>query len=60
MFVPRPGATAEDDGVVLAPGIDADGRGIMLVMQAGSWTELARVTLPWALPNRFHGCWLPS
>lgn len=58
VFVPRPGAAAEDDGVVVAPGVDGEGRGFVLVMDAGSWTELARVQLPFAVPNRFHGIWL--
>eukprot|EP00878_Enallax_costatus_P013309 GHUV01013914.1.p1 GENE.GHUV01013914.1~~GHUV01013914.1.p1 ORF type:complete len:366 (+),score=113.14 GHUV01013914.1:1044-2141(+) len=58
VFVPRPGSSAEDDGVVLAPGVDAEGKGFMLVMDAASWTELARVQLPYGIPNRFHGTWM--
>lgn len=60
MFVPRPGAVAEDDGVVLAPGVDAEGRGMLVVLAADSWAELARVTLPFGVPDRFHGLWLPA
>lgn len=60
VFVPRPGSSsnAEDDGVVLAPGVDAEGKGFMLVMNAATWTELARVELPYGVPNRFHGTWM--
>ena len=60
IFVPRPRSAAEDDGVVLAPGVDAEGKGFMLVMDAASWTELARVQLPYGIPNRFHGTWIAA
>lgn len=60
VFIARPGGSAEDDGVVLAPGVDAEGRGMMLVMDAATWTEAARVQLPFGVPNRFHGMWLPA
>ncbi|WIA29067.1 hypothetical protein OEZ86_011578 [Tetradesmus obliquus] len=60
VFVARPGASAEDDGVVLAPGVDAAGGTFVLVMDAASWTELARVQLPFTTPNRFHGIWVPE
>jgi hypothetical protein len=60
LFIPRPGSTAEEDGVVVAPGIDAQGRGLMVVLDPATWTEAARVQLPFGVPNRFHGMWLPS
>jgi carlactone synthase/all-trans-10'-apo-beta-carotenal 13,14-cleaving dioxygenase len=60
VFVARPGASSEDDGVVLAPGVDAAGGTFALVMDAASWTELARVHLPFSTPNRFHGIWVPQ
>jgi len=45
---------------VVAPGVDTQGCGMMLVMDAASWTETARVQLPFGVPNRFHGTWLPQ
>lgn len=60
VFVSRPCSSAEDDGVVVAPGVDADGNGFMLVMDAATWTETACVQLTFGVPNRFHGIWLSS
>jgi len=59
-FVPRPGGTAEDDGVVVAPVMGADGRSFLLVLDAARWTEVARAALPYGAPYRFHGTWLPK
>lgn len=56
--MPRPGGTEEDDGVVLAPGVDRDGTSIVIVLDAKSWTQLACVSLPFDTPYRFHGIWL--
>ncbi len=57
--MPRPGGEAEDDGVLLSlvsPG--AGGRGHLLVLDARTWQEAARVELPVPVPYRFHGAWL--
>ena len=37
-----------------------DGRSAMLVLDARSWQEVGRAVLPYALPNGFHGCFVPS
>lgn len=58
MFVAAPGAAAEDDGVVLAPGVDAAGATFVVVLDAKSFTELGRATMPFSTPYRFHGIWL--
>ncbi|QEC47806.1 carotenoid oxygenase family protein [Baekduia soli] len=56
VFVPRPGATAEGDGVVLAVVLDATaGCSSLLVLDAGSFTELARARAPHHIPFGFHG-----
>ncbi len=56
VFVPAPGATAEDEGVVLSVVLDAaTERSFLLVLDAGSWQELARATVPQAVPFGFHG-----
>jgi len=55
-MIQRPGATAEDDGVVLAPALDTRAeRTMLLVFDATTLTELARAPLPMALPFGFHG-----
>jgi carotenoid cleavage dioxygenase-like enzyme len=55
VFVPGPG-DAEDDGVLLtvslAPAAD---RSTLVILDAGTLTELARAPLPHRLPYGFHG-----
>eukprot|EP00200_Dunaliella_tertiolecta_P003587 CAMPEP_0202347800 /NCGR_PEP_ID=MMETSP1126-20121109/6007_1 /ASSEMBLY_ACC=CAM_ASM_000457 /TAXON_ID=3047 /ORGANISM="Dunaliella tertiolecta, Strain CCMP1320" /LENGTH=543 /DNA_ID=CAMNT_0048939403 /DNA_START=81 /DNA_END=1712 /DNA_ORIENTATION=+ len=60
VFVPRPGAQAEDDGVVLVQHMGADGRSSLVVIDAQSWQELGRARLPYGLPYRFHGAFMPE
>eukprot|EP00983_Pelagomonas_calceolata_P037914 1136593-Pelagomonas_calceolata.AAC.1 len=60
VFVPRPGAQAEDDGVVLVQHMGADGRSSLVVIDAQSWQELGRARLPYGLPCGFAklaGAW---
>ncbi|KAI8476369.1 MAG: carotenoid oxygenase [Monoraphidium minutum] len=58
VFVPRPDPTAEDDGVVLAPGVGPGGEGFVAVLDAARMAELGRAELPFGVPYRFHGIWL--
>jgi len=59
--VQRPGGTARDDGVVLATAIDAAAdRSYLLVFDAATLDELARVTLPHAEAFGFHGRFFPD
>ena len=56
VFVPAPDAAGEDDGIVLSVALDADqGRSTLLVIDARSFTELARAQVPHAIPFGFHG-----
>lgn len=56
VFVPRPDATAEDDGVVLSVVLDAgSGTSFLLVLDAASFTEIARAQAPHHVPFGFHG-----
>jgi carotenoid cleavage dioxygenase-like enzyme len=56
VFVPAPGATAEDDGVVLSVVLDAEANtSFLLVLDAGSYRELARAGVPHVVPFGFHG-----
>ena len=55
-MVPRPGGTAEDDGVVLATALDTVGeRSLLLAFDATNLEELARAELPHVVPFGFHG-----
>jgi carotenoid cleavage dioxygenase-like enzyme len=56
VFVPRPGAEAEDDGVVLSVVLDAAaGTSFLLVLDAATFTEVARARAPHHIPFGFHG-----
>ncbi len=56
VFVGRPGREREDDGVVLSVVLDA-ARGVsfLLVLDAASFTELARAELPHPVLFGYHG-----
>jgi beta,beta-carotene 9',10'-dioxygenase len=59
IFVRRPGDEAEDGGVVLSVVLDAAaGRSFLLVLDAGSFEELARADAPHHIPFGFHGQYL--
>lgn len=56
VFVARPGAEGEDDGVLLSVVLDsAGGHSFLLVLDAGSMRELARAEAPHQIPFGFHG-----
>jgi carotenoid cleavage dioxygenase-like enzyme len=56
VFVPAPGGTGEDDGVVLSVVLDpADQRSFLLVLDAASFAERARAPVPHPIPFGFHG-----
>jgi beta,beta-carotene 9',10'-dioxygenase len=59
VFVPRvsgDGAIEEDDGVVLSVVLDADaGTSFLLVLDAHTFTEIARARAPHHVPFGFHG-----
>ncbi|XP_034597338.1 carotenoid cleavage dioxygenase 8 homolog A, chloroplastic [Setaria viridis] len=59
-FVARPGATDEDDGVVISIVSAVGGDGYALVLDATTFQEIARVRFPYGLPYGFHGCWIPD
>jgi carotenoid cleavage dioxygenase-like enzyme len=46
--------------VVIAPCTGPGASSFVVVLDAGSWQEVARVELPFVSPNRFHGQWLPA
>lgn len=56
VFVARPDAEREDDGVLLSVVLDADaGNSFLLVLDAADLTELARAEVPHHIPFGFHG-----
>lgn len=60
-FVPNPGATAEDDGVLM--GFAQHRRGgesVLLLLDAAGLDTVATVHLPQRVPMGFHGNWCPS
>ncbi len=62
-FIPRDGATAEDDGYLVSFVYDENRcASELLVLDAGELgtQPLARVMLPIRIPYGFHGSWLPD
>ena len=56
VFVREPGREGEDDGVVLSVVLDTNaGRSFLLVLDAGSFEEVARAEAPHHIPFGFHG-----
>jgi len=56
VFVPAPGATKEDEGVVLAVVLDTyQHTSFLLVLDAKSFKEIGRAQVPHAIPPGLHG-----
>ncbi len=56
VFVARPGAEDEDDGVLLSVVLDSElGNSYLLVLDATDLDELARAVVPHHIPFGFHG-----
>jgi beta,beta-carotene 9',10'-dioxygenase len=61
VFVARPQAEREDDGVLLSVVLDAGaGCSFLLVLDAGDLHELARARVPHHIPFSFHGQFMRS
>lgn len=55
-FIPRPGATAEDDGVLLSTVLGGDrGKSYLLVLNASTMEPIAEANAPHFLPYLSHG-----
>ncbi|VVB10621.1 unnamed protein product [Arabis nemorensis] len=59
-FVPRPGATREDDGVVISIVSEENGGSYAILLDGSSFEEIARAKFPYGLPYGLHGCWIPK
>jgi all-trans-8'-apo-beta-carotenal 15,15'-oxygenase len=58
LMVPRPGASTEDDGWLLAVVWNGDRSGSdLVILDAASMEEVALVELPLAMPYGLHGSW---
>ena len=58
IFIKRPGATVEDDGVLLTVAMDAVERvSSLIVLDAQTLTELGRAKMPIVMGYGFHGAW---
>jgi carotenoid cleavage dioxygenase-like enzyme len=56
VFVARPQAEREDDGVLLSVVLDAAaGTSFLLVLDAADLSERARAQVPYHIPFGFHG-----
>ena len=54
-FIPRPGSRNDDDGVLLSIVLDAKKKNsFLLLLDAGSMTEIARAAVPEAIVYGFH------
>ena len=61
IFVPRPGAEEEDDGIILSVVFDGDSAtSYLLCLDARNFVEVARATAPGPIGIGFHGLHVPS
>ncbi|MEW6704288.1 MAG: carotenoid oxygenase family protein [Pseudomonadota bacterium] len=61
LFVPRPGGSTDDDGVLLVHTLaDEDPGSVIVALDAATLQEQARIELPHVVPFGFHGAWLPA
>lgn len=61
VFVPAPDGEREDDGVVLSVVLDSAGdHSFLLVLDAGTWREIARADVAHPVPFGFHGQFVRS
>jgi carotenoid cleavage dioxygenase-like enzyme len=58
LFVPRPGGSEDDDGVLLVPTLaDGDEASVIAVLDARTMAPLARIHAPQVIPFGFHAAW---
>ena len=61
LFVPRPGSSADDDGVLLVPTLaDGDAATVIGVIDARSMQCLAELSTPQVVPFGFHAAFKPA
>lgn len=56
VYVPAPGSSAEDEGVILSVVLDGTrGTSFLLLLDAKTFIEQARAEVPQHIPFGFHG-----
>jgi carotenoid cleavage dioxygenase-like enzyme len=61
VFIPAPSGTAEDEGVAISVVLDTHARSsFLLVLDAATFEERARLPLPHAIPFMLHGQFYPG
>ena len=63
LFVPRPGGSKEEDGVVVFACLGTNRSEPMtafVVLEPGNLEELGRFSVPTVTPIGFHGVWAPG
>ncbi|MEL6524114.1 MAG: carotenoid oxygenase family protein [Chloroflexota bacterium] len=61
VFAPKPGSSIEDEGVLMSTVYDSTTeKSYLLVLDAQSFHQMARVNLPIRIPFGFHGRWYPD
>ena len=61
LFVGRPGAQTDDDGVLLVPTLaDEDSGTVVAVLDPATFEALALLRLPQVVPFGFHAAWHPD
>ena len=62
-FVPRPGATEEEDGVVIFACLGTskvEPTTFFIILEPLNLNELGRFSIPSTTPVGFHGVWVPG
>ena len=59
-FIPNPHAASEDDGAVISLVTEASGSSALVVLDAQTMKEVARVRCPRPLTSGFHGTFVPN
>jgi torulene dioxygenase len=64
IFVPRPGGTREDDGIILLVELDGNkGKSALVILDASTFEEVGRAEVGgdgFIVPHGFHGLWYGS
>jgi len=61
IFIARPGAVDEDDGVLLTVVLDGNGaKSYLLCLDAKTMVEMGRADMPVSMPLGFHGVHIPG
>jgi beta-carotene 15,15'-monooxygenase len=61
VFTPKPGSKFEDDGVVLAVGLDVSkNESNLVILDARSWKLISQAKLPEVLPFQYHSRFFPN